>query len=257
MKAVILAGGLGTRISEETQMRPKPMIEIGGKPILWHIMKCYSQFGITDFIICCGYMGYAIKEYFSNYSLHNSDITIDFKKEEKLIHAQFSEPWRVTLIDTGSLTMTGGRLLRIKDYIEEDNFFLTYGDGLSNVNIEDLKNFHLNHNRIATLTSVFPPGRFGALSINEDRVVQSFQEKPQGDGGQINGGFFVFNKEIFKYLTDDSTVLEQEPFKNLASESQLMAYEHKEFWQPMDTLRDKLLLEELWKNNEAPWKSWD
>ena len=256
MKAVILAGGLGTRISEETQLKPKPMIEIGGKPILWHIMKSYAHFGVTDFVICCGYMGYAIKEYFANYALHNSDITFDFRSNEEQIHAQFSEPWKVTLVDTGAHTMTGGRLLRIKDYIEEENFFLTYGDGLSNINIGDLHNFHLQHNRIATLTSVFPPGRFGALLINEDRSVQSFQEKPQGDGAQINGGFFVFNKEIFKYLTDDSTVLEQDPLQDLASASQLMAFEHKDFWQPMDTLRDKILLEELWKNKKAPWKTW-
>mgnify|MGYP006079394483 CR=1 FL=1 len=256
MKAVILAGGLGTRISEETQLKPKPMIEIGGKPILWHIMKSYAHFGVTDFVICCGYMGYAIKEYFANYALHNSDITFDFRSNEEQIHAQFSEPWKVTLVDTGAHTMTGGRLLRIKDYIEEENFFLTYGDGLSNINIGDLHNFHLQHNRIATLTSVFPPGRFGALLINEDRSVQSFQEKPQGDGAQINGGFFVFNKEIFKYLTDDFTVLEQNPLQDLARESQLMAFEHKDFWQPMDTLRDKILLEELWKNKKAPWKTW-
>jgi glucose-1-phosphate cytidylyltransferase len=257
LKAVILAGGLGTRISEETQLKPKPMIEIGGKPILWHIMKSYAEHGVTDFIVCCGYMGYVIKEYFANYSLHNSDVTIDFRKDEKQIHAQFSEPWKVTLIDTGSHTMTGGRLLRVKNYIDDENFFLTYGDGLSDINISDLKNFHLQHKKIATLSSVFPPGRFGALSISEDRTVKSFQEKPAGDGGQINGGFFVFNKEIFNYLDDDTSVLEEKPLQNLAHDSQLMAFEHQGFWQPMDTLRDKVLLENLWSENKAPWKTWN
>ena len=257
VKCVILAGGLGTRISEETELKPKPMIEIGGKPILWHIMKYYSQFGVNDFIICCGYKGYIIKEYFSNYSLHNSDLTIQLKENKTTVHAKFSEPWNVTLIDTGQETLTGGRLLRVKKYLEQEPFFfLTYGDGLSNINIKKLLAFHKLHNKIATLSSVYPPGRFGALNINSDRVVESFHEKPEGDGSQVNGGFFVFNTEIFNYLDDDNTILEKEPLQSLANNSELMAFEHKDFWQPMDTLRDKIFLEKLWKTDNAPWKIW-
>lgn len=257
MKCVILAGGLGTRISEETDLKPKPMVEIGGKPILWHIMKYYSQFGINDFIICCGYKGYVIKEYFSNYSLHNSDITIQLKDNKSIIHAKFSEPWSVTLIDTGQDTMTGGRLLRVKEYLKDDkSFLLTYGDGLSNINISALIDFHNSNKRIATLSSVYPPGRFGALSISPDRSVNSFIEKPHGDGSQVNGGFFVFQKEVFEYLKGDDSILEREPLQNLASDGELMAFEHNDFWQPMDTLRDKIFLENLWNTNKAPWKIW-
>ena len=257
MKCVILAGGYGTRISEETDSIPKPMVEIGGKPILWHIMKYYSQFGINEFIICCGYLGYVIKEYFSNYFLHNSDLTLDFSSNKSTIHAEFSEPWKVTLVDTGQDTMTGGRLLRVKDYLKGDNFFLTYGDGLSNVDLNLLKDFHNKHKKAATLTAVFPPGRFGALEITSNNAIRSFQEKPKGDGSKINGGFFVFSNQIFDYIENDSTVLEEFPLQKLAKDSELMAFNHDGFWQPMDTLRDKNLLEDLWKNKKAPWKVWN
>lgn len=256
MKCVILAGGFGTRISEETDFKPKPMVEIGGKPILWHIMKYYSHFGIKDFIICCGYKGHVIKEYFSNYYLHNTDITINLFDNSREVHEKFAEPWRVTLIDTGQETMTGGRLLRAKELIKDDNFLFTYGDGLSNINISKLAKFHLHHKKIATVSAVYPPGRFGSLDISARGEVNAFQEKPQGDGAQVSGGFFVFSKYIFDYLEDDSTILEQSPLRQLALDNELMAYKHNDFWQPMDTLRDKVYLEDLWKKDMAPWKIW-
>ena len=255
MKAVILAGGLGTRLSEETAMRPKPMIEIGGKPILWHIMKMYSHHGINDFIICCGYKGYYIKEYFANYFLHMSDVTFDLSKNSMHSHKERAEPWKVTLVDTGDESMTGGRLKRVKDYLDDDSFCFTYGDGLSNLNISELIKFHFDHGKLATLTATYSPGRFGALDI-ENNKVNSFKEKPLGDGAMINGGFFVLKPEVISLIDDDSTIWEKEPLTNLANNGQLMAYKHKDFWQPMDTLRDKIYLEDLWKNNTAPWKKW-
>jgi len=256
MKAVILAGGLGTRLSEETELKPKPMVEIGGKPILWHIMKGYSAHGIQEFIICCGYKGYLIKEYFANYFLHQSDVTIDMAKNSMVVHEKRAEPWKVTLIDTGELTMTGGRLKRVIDYVkEEPAFLLTYGDGVSDVNVTKSIEYHYQHGKLATITATYPPGRFGALEIKEKQVV-GFQEKPKGDGGLINGGFFVLSPKVVDYIDNDSTVWEQLPLKKLASDGELMAFEHKGFWQPMDTLREKHYLEELWLNNKAPWKIW-
>jgi len=257
MKAVILAGGLGTRISEESNVRPKPMIEIGGKPILWHIMKIYSAHGVNDFIICCGYKGYLVKEYFSNYFLHMSDVTFDMVNNQMQVHQQHAEPWKVTLVDTGEQTMTGGRLKRVGGHLKGDEAFcLTYGDGVSNVNITELIQFHRAHGLQATLTSVYPPGRFGALDIAEDQRVNTFKEKPKGDGGQINGGFFVLSPKVLDLLRDDQTVWEQEPLETLARTGQLKAYRHSGFWQPMDTLRDKNLLEDLWQSGRAPWKLW-
>jgi glucose-1-phosphate cytidylyltransferase len=257
MKAVILAGGLGTRISEETHLKPKPMIEIGGMPIIWHIMKHYSQHNINEFIICCGYKGYVIKEYFTNYFLHRSDITINLLNNQIEIHNQYSEPWNVTMIDTGLNTMTGGRLKRVSKYLTQDEpFCFTYGDGLSNIDITQQIAFHKNHGKLATVTSVSPPGRYGALMINDDQIVETFLEKPIGDGGQINGGFFVLSPKCIEYIKDDSTIWESEPLNSLAIEKQLLAYKHDDFWQPMDTLRDKTYLEELWKNQKAPWKTW-
>lgn len=257
MKAVILAGGLGTRLSEETSTRPKPMVEVGGKPILWHIMKMYSHHGINEFIICCGYKGYLIKEYFANYFLHMSDVTFDMQSNKMEVHQRYAEPWRVTLVDTGELSMTGGRLRRVSSYIEsEEAFCFTYGDGLSDVNISELVRFHLSHGLTATLTSVFPPGRFGGLAIRESGLVATFTEKPKGDGGQINGGFFVLSPKVLELLPDDACVWEREPLETLANRGELKAYRHKGFWQPMDTLRDKILLEELWRNGDAPWKCW-
>jgi len=253
MKAVILAGGLGTRISEETHSIPKPMIEIGSKPILWHIMKLYSFYGINEFIICCGYKGYVIKEYFANYFLHNSDVTFDLDQNDIIVHHQRSEPWKVTLVDTGYSSMTGGRIKRIKDYIDND-FCLTYGDGLSDVNIADLISFHKKEGKLATLTAVSPPGRFGALELSGN-IVKNFKEKPQGDNMFINGGFFVLSKKIFDYIDGDETIWEAEPLENIAKDNQLSAFIHNGFWQPMDTLRDKKLLENLW-NNSPPWKKW-
>jgi glucose-1-phosphate cytidylyltransferase len=256
MKAVILAGGLGTRISEESISRPKPMIEIGGKPILWHIMKIYSVHGINDFVVCCGYKGYVIKEYFANYFLHMSDVTFDIKNNKMEVHQQNAEPWRVTLVDTGEETMTGGRLKRIYDHLKnEDLFCLTYGDGVSDINITDLVKFHKVQNAKATLTATLPPGRFGVLDIASNKV-NSFKEKPQSEGGLINAGFFILSPEIFEYLVDDQTVWEREPLENLALEGNLAAYHHKGFWQPMDTLRDKTYLESLWQSGNAPWKIW-
>jgi glucose-1-phosphate cytidylyltransferase len=257
MKAVILAGGLGTRISEETHLKPKPMIEIGGKPILWHIMKMYSYHGITDFVICCGYKGYLIKEYFANYFLHMSDITLDMSKNSMEVHQRNAEPWRVTLVDTGESTMTGGRLLRVKSYLsEDDDFCFTYGDGVADVDISALLNFHRNHGRLATLTAVYPPGRFGALDIDENAMVRSFEEKPKGDGTMINGGFFVLSPKVINLIDDDKTIWERQPLEHLAQQGELMAYQHTGFWQPMDTLRDKNMLEELWMSNKAPWRAW-
>jgi len=257
MKAVILAGGLGTRLSEETSSRPKPMVEIGGKPILWHIMKMYSFYGVNEFIICCGYKGYFIKEYFANYFLHMSDVTFDMSNNKMDVHKQGAEPWVVTLVDTGNDSMTGGRLLRVKDYLDkEEPFCLTYGDGVSDVDIAEVISFHNQHGKLATLMATYPPGRFGALDISNG-MVENFKEKPKGDGGLINGGFFVLNPKVIDLITDDSTVWEKEPLQMLAGQGQLMAFEHKGFWQPMDTLRDKVYLEELWKNNNATWKSWE
>jgi glucose-1-phosphate cytidylyltransferase len=256
MKAVILAGGLGTRISEESAARPKPMIEIGGKPILWHIMKIYSHYGINDFIVCCGYKGYVIKEYFANYFLHTSDVTFDVQKNSMQVHQRFAEPWRVTLVDTGEDTMTGGRLKRVGEYVkDEDAFCFTYGDGVSDININELIDFHRKQRVRATLTAVYPPGRFGALDISENKVT-TFQEKPKGDGGMINGGFFVLSPSVLTLLKDDETIWEREPLESLAKSGQMSAYEHRGFWQPMDTLRDKNYLEDLWSSGKAPWKLW-
>jgi glucose-1-phosphate cytidylyltransferase len=255
MKLVILAGGYGTRISEETSLRPKPMIEIGNKPILWHIMKSYTAYGITEFIICCGYKGYVIKEYFANYFLHMSDVTIDMQTSQTIVHQKHAEPWKITLVDTGVNTMTGGRLKRIQDYIDEDNFCMTYGDGLSDVNISDLVTFHKIHKRMATLTAIQPPGRFGSLLFDGDKV-SAFQEKPKGDGAWINGGFFVLNSKVFDRIEDDSTIFEQKPMMSLAADGELIAFKHDGFWAAMDTLRDKNLLEELWDSGKAPWKKW-
>jgi glucose-1-phosphate cytidylyltransferase len=256
MNAVILAGGLGTRISEETVLKPKPMVEIGGKPILWHIMKMYSHHGINDFIICCGYKSYVIKEYFANYFLHMSDVTFDMCSNSMLVHEKRAEPWRVTLVDTGEETMTGGRLKRVADYVKNDEFFcLTYGDGLSDVNITELLAFHKAQNVKATVTATIPPGRFGALDISGNKVT-SFMEKPKGDGAMINGGFFVLSPKVLDYIADDQTVWERSPLERLANEGDLAAFQHHGFWQPMDTLRDKMHLEELWLSGKAPWKVW-
>lgn len=257
MKAVILAGGLGTRISEETHLKPKPMIEIGGKPILWHIMKIYSHHGINDFVICCGYKGYIIKEYFANYFLHTSDVTFDMQHNRMEVHERFAEPWRVTLVDTGEETMTGGRLKRVAQYLDDDEpFCFTYGDGVIDTDISQLIAFHRAHGLQATLTATFPPGRFGALDISNDHKVLSFKEKPKGDGAQINGGFFILSPKVLDLIEGDETVWEREPLEALAHSEQLAAYHHSGFWQPMDTLRDKNYLEELWHAGRAPWKVW-
>ena len=256
MKCVILAGGLGSRISEESDLKPKPMIEIGSRPILWHIMKIYSHYGINDFIICLGYKGYLIKEYFSNYFLHNSDVTIDIRNNLTEIHNISTEPWKITLVDTGENTMTGGRLKRVKKYLDDEDFCFTYGDGVSDVNISALINFHHNHGKDATVTATYPPGRFGALEIKDDKILK-FTEKPKGGGGFINGGFFVLSPKVLDRIDGDLCVWEQGPLKGLAADGSLMAYVHDGFWQPMDTLRDKVYLEELWDGNKAPWKTWD
>lgn len=257
MKLVILAGGLGTRISEESHLRPKPMIEIGGKPIIWHIMKIYSFYGVNDFIICCGYRGYQIKEYFFNYSLHMSNVTINMASNSIEVHNSEAEPWKVTLVDTGDATMTGGRLLRASSYLEEDETFcMTYGDGVADVNIDDLLAFHTAHGQLATLTAVYPPARFGALDIQSNDQVLKFHEKPEGDGELINGGFFVLSRKVVELIKDDQTTWEREPLEQLAASGQLKAYRHKGFWQPMDTLRDKNHLENLWAQDKAPWKVW-
>ena len=255
MKAIILAGGLGTRISEETSVRPKPMIEVGGKPVLWHIMKTYSAHGINDFVVCCGYKGYVIKEYFANYFLHMSDVTFDMRNNKMEVHQQSAEPWRVTLVDTGETTMTGGRIKRVADHIGDEDFCCTYGDGISDANITELIKFHKQHGKLATLTATQPPGRFGALALSGNEVL-NFQEKPHGDGSWINGGFFVLSPKVLNYIAGDETVWEREPMERLAKEGQIAAHFHSGFWQPMDTLRDKMHLEELWASGNAPWKTW-
>ncbi len=255
MQAVILAGGLGTRISEETSLRPKPMIEIGGKPILWHVMKIYSHYGIHDFIICLGYKGYMIKEYFANYFLHMSDVTFDMANNSMKIHQNSAEPWKVTLVDTGEATMTGGRIKRVKDYVGDKTFCLTYGDGVGNVDIQKLVDFHRSHKNLATLTAVQPPGRFGALELKGSSVLR-FLEKPHGDGAWINGGFFVLEPQVLDLIPGDETIWEREPLAQLSQQGSLRAYFHEGFWQPMDTLRDKNHLEELWSSGKAPWKMW-
>jgi glucose-1-phosphate cytidylyltransferase len=256
MKVVILAGGLGTRISEESYLKPKPMIEIGGKPILWHIMKIYSAHGANDFVICCGYKGYVIKEYFANYFMHNSDITFDMTDNSMIVHQRKSEPWRVTLVDTGENTQTGGRLKRVAEHIKgEDAFCFTYGDGVCNLNIRNAIEFHRSHGKLATVTAVLPPGRYGALERNGNEVTR-FTEKPRGDGGMINGGYFILSPRVLDLIDGDDTSWEGSPNVRLAAMGQMMAFEHRGFWQPMDTLRDKVLLEELWKSGKAPWKVW-
>ncbi len=256
MKAVILAGGLGTRLSEETTIKPKPMVEIGGKPILWHILKSYSVHGINDFVICCGYKGYIIKEFFANYFLHTSDVTFDMKSNQMEVHSHHAEPWRVTLVDTGDETQTGGRLKRVRKFIEDDAAFcLTYGDGLSNVDITASIAFHQQHGKLGTMTGVQPPGRFGAVELDGQRIVR-FCEKPQGDGNWINGGFFVLSPKVIDYIPDDSTLWEKGPMERLAQDGQMDAFLHDGFWQPMDTLRDKFYLEDLWQRGNAPWKTW-
>ena len=247
---------MGTRISEETSSKPKPLIEIGGMPILWHIMKIYSSYGINDFVICCGYKGYMIKEYFANYALHNSDVTLDMNNNSIEVHHKSVEPWKVTLVDTGNETMTGGRLRRVKKFVENETFCFTYGDGLGDINISELVNFHKENKKNATVTAVQQPGRFGMLQIENNDVV-SFKEKPSGDGNWINGGFFVLEPKIFDYIKDDSTIWEKDPLEKLANERQLNVYKHKKFWQPLDTLRDKNHLEELWNSRKADWKTWE
>ncbi len=256
MKVVILAGGFGTRISEESHVKPKPMIEIGGRPILWHIMKIYSHFGYHDFIVCLGYKGYIIKEFFSNYFLHSSDVTFDLKQNTMEIHERYAEPWKVTLVDTGTETMTGGRIKRVAPYIGNETFMLTYGDGVSNVNISELVRYHQSRGKAATVTATQPSGRFGSLSIQAEEIVDSFQEKPAGDGSWINGGFFVLEPRVLTMISGDATIFEKEPLESLAQNGQLVAYKHSGFWQPMDTLRDKNHLEELWNSGKAPWKVW-
>ena len=257
MKAVILAGGLGTRLSEETSIKPKPMVEVGGKPILWHIMKIYSAHGINDFIICCGYKGYIIKEYFANYFLHMSDVTFDMRFNQMNVHSGYAEPWRVTLVNTGDHTMTGGRLKQVREHIGNETFCFTYGDGVSNINITELIKFHQEQKTLATLSAVQPAGRFGAISLGQEQTkITSFKEKPEGDGAWINGGYFVLEPQVIDFITDSSTVWEKEPLEKLADLEELSAYKHDGFWQPMDTLRDKNYLEDLWKSGKAPWQVW-
>jgi glucose-1-phosphate cytidylyltransferase len=256
MKAVILAGGLGTRISEETHLKPKPMVEIGGRPILWHILKIYSAHGINEFVICCGYKGYVIKEYFANYFLHMSDVTFHMRTNSMEVHRKQVEPWEITLVDTGDATMTGGRLKRVRSYVADEPFCFTYGDGVADVDISSLVAHHASQGRLATVTAVQPPGRFGALQFGDKSSVSGFQEKPQGDGAWINGGFFVLDPAVIDRIEGDTTTWEQEPLKGLAADGQLTAYRHDGFWQPMDTLRDRQYLEELWAQARAPWKVW-
>lgn len=257
MKVVILAGGFGTRLSEETSVRPKPMVEIGSEPILWHIMKIYSHFGLREFIICCGYKGFVIKEYFANYHLRESDVTFDLEKNKMSVLQNNSEPWKVTLVDTGEATMTGGRLKRVKEHIGDETFCLTYGDGVSNVDISTLIQFHKEQDAIATLTAVQPPGRFGAFRLGHDEtMISSFKEKPKADGAWINGGFFVLEPEVMNYIGGDETVWEREPMEKLAEEGKMAAFKHHDFWHPMDTLRDKNYLQDLWDSGECPWKKW-
>jgi glucose-1-phosphate cytidylyltransferase len=258
MIAVILAGGLGTRLSEETELKPKPMIEIGQRPILWHIMKIYSSYGINNFIICCGYKGYIIKEYFANYSLHMSDLTLSLNDNNIKVHHSKAETWNVTLVDTGAESMTGGRLKRVSKYIKNENAFcFTYGDGLANINISDLISFHFSHGKLATVTATIPPGRFGALKLGRNNIVESFQEKPDGDGNWVNGGFFVLHPDIINHIKGDHSIFESDTLTELAKNNQLVAYKHSGFWQPMDTLREKNLLNELWSKDAAPWKTWN
>jgi glucose-1-phosphate cytidylyltransferase len=259
MKVVILAGGFGTRISEESHLRPKPMIEIGERPILWHIMKSYSRHGFNDFVICLGYKGFVIKEYFAHYFLHESDVTFEFGPggQQRIVHTHTAEPWKVTLVDTGMDTMTGGRVRRIRPYVGEEPFLLTYGDGVADVDIRELVEFHRRHGRLATVTAAQPTGRFGALKLGTGDLVEEFQEKPRCGGGWINAGFFVMEPGVFDYIEGDGTYLEREPMENLARSGQLMAFRHEGFWQPMDTLRDKNLLESLWRSGKAPWKTWE
>lgn len=256
MKVVLLAGGLGTRLSEETIIKPKPMVEIGGNPILWHIMKIYAQHGFTEFVICLGYKGYVIKEYFANYFLHQSDVTFDMSENRMEIHTSFAEPWKVTLVDTGFETMTGGRVKRVRQYLDDKPFLLTYGDGVADVNIAELVHYHKSHRKLLTVTAVQPSGRFGALNISDNNEVISFLEKPKGDGAWINGGFFVCDPSVINYITDDKTVFEKEPLESIAEDGQMIAFKHNGFWKPMDTLRDKQELENLWSLGEAPWKNW-
>jgi len=256
MKAIILAGGFGTRISEETQIIPKPMIEIGNRPIIWHIMKIYANYGINEFIICCGYKGYKIKEYFANYSIHTSDVTFDLANNSIEFHRKYAEPWRVTLVDTGENSMTGGRLKRVKEYINNETFMFTYGDGLSDINLSNLLNQHRKEKRLATVTTIQPPGRYGSIQFGVDNQVARIKEKPKGEGGWINGGFYVLEPEVLDRIESDKTIWEKEPLETLASDNQLTAYAHKGFWHPLDTLRDKRLLEDLWQTGQAPWKCW-
>jgi glucose-1-phosphate cytidylyltransferase len=256
VKAVILAGGMGTRISEETQVRPKPMVEIGGRPILWHIMKLYAHHGVREFIVCLGYKGYVIKEYFSNYFLHNSDVTFDMARNEMVVHENAAEPWKVTLVDTGAETLTGGRLKRVARYIGDETFMMTYGDGVADVHLDDLLAFHRASGKAATVTAVQPLGRFGVMRLDDDATVRAFEEKPQGEGGWINGGFFVLEPSVLDRISDEDVMFEHAPLEGLAADGELAAYRHDGFWQPMDTLRDKRHLEDLWENGTAPWKSW-
>lgn len=256
MKVVILAGGLGTRLSEETEVKPKPMVEVGGKPILWHIMKIYSFYGFNEFVVCLGYKGYVIKEFFANYFLHQSDLTMDLRSNKFEIHNSNTEPWKITLVDTGDKTMTGGRILRVRDYLNNQPFMATYGDGVANIDIQELIRFHRSHGKFATVTAVRPPSRFGGMAINEN-MVTDFIEKPQIGEGWINGGFFVFEPDVLNYIKGDETLLEREPLESLAKDEQLVAYRHDRFWQCMDTLRDVHLLNELWQNNASPWKLWE
>lgn len=257
-KVVILAGGLGTRLSEETAVKPKPMAEIGGKPILWHIMKIFSSYGFNEFVICCGYKGHVIKEYFANYALRNSDVTFDFSNNSMEVHQNNSENWKVTLVDTGADSLTGGRVKRIEKYVDNSPFFLTYGDGVSDIDIKKLVDFHLQHEGLATVTAVLPPGRFGAFTMAKDQTrIDSFREKDEEDVAWINGGFFVLEPEIFSYIENDLTTWEQEPMKNLAKDKELFAFKHQGFWHPMDTLRDKSVLEKMWDKGQAPWKVWE
>ncbi|RJE85650.1 glucose-1-phosphate cytidylyltransferase [Paenibacillus sp. 1011MAR3C5] len=257
MKTVILAGGFGTRISEESHLKPKPLIEIGDLPILWHIMKYYSHFGFHEFVICCGYKAYAIKEFFADYYLHNSDITFDFSSDNKMtVHNNFAEPWKVTLIDTGLNTMTGGRIKRVKEYVGNEPFMLTYGDGVSDIDIPALLHFHRSHGKIATISAIQPGGRFGVLNIDKDHSITSFKEKALEDGGWVNGGFMVLQPEVFDYIEGDDTIFERQPLEQIAESNNLAAYKHKGFWQCMDTLRDKNTLDELWQEGTAPWKVW-
>lgn len=256
MKTIILCGGTGTRLKEETEFKPKPLVQIGNEPILWHIMKIYSTYGIHDFIVCLGYKGYMIKEYFSNYFLHMSDVTFDMKKNAMTVHERHAEPWTVTLVDTGNHTLTGGRLRRIRSFLDDEDFCFTYGDGVGDVNMAALLKLHQQENRLATVTAVQPPGRFGAIEYTDHRV-EHFVEKPQGDGGWINGGFFVLSPKVLDYIQDDSTIWEREPMRNLAEDQQMSVYFHEGFWQPMDTLRERQLLEDLWLSGKAPWKMWE